>query len=352
VAAITPASTLPWAWYVDEAVLQLERETLFARCWQYAARADQVAEPGQFVATRAGHVPVVVARARDGALRAFVNVCRHRGSILCDGEGRRETIQCPYHAWTYALDGSLRRAPRSEREPGFDPSVLSLLPVAVDTWGPFVFVNPEPDSAPLAETLGELPALIARAGVDVDALRFHHRAEGDYQANWKICVENFLECYHCQVAHPGFSRVVDVSEEAYALEESRWFSSQFGPVKGSGEGGVDPSGGIAGGQFHFLFPNTTINVNPGHPNLSIGPVIPLAPGRTHRFLDYWFAPDAPAGWIDDMLEFDGQVGAEDRELVERVQLGVGSGMVESGVVMRSERLISHFRRLLADALGG
>jgi choline monooxygenase len=351
-ATVGPVSTLPWAWYADEAVLRLERAAVLGRSWQYAARADQVAEPGRFVATRAGHVPVVVARARDGALRAFVNVCRHRGSILCEGEGRRETIQCPYHAWTYELDGRLRTAPRSDREPGFDPANLSLVPVAVDTWGPFVFVNPDHDAAPLAETLGDLPALIGGGGVDVDALRFHHRAEGHYEANWKLCVENFLECYHCQVAHPGFSRVVDVSEEAYALEESRWFSSQFGPAKGGHDGGFAAAGEIGSGQFHFLFPNTTINVNPGHSNLSIGPVVPLAATRTHRFLDYWFAPDVPPAWIEDMLAFDDQVGAEDRALVERVQQGVGAGVVEAGVVMRSERLISHFRRLLADALGG
>ncbi|HEY7731062.1 MAG TPA: aromatic ring-hydroxylating dioxygenase subunit alpha [Gaiellaceae bacterium] len=351
-ATVGPASTLPWAWYADEAVLRLEREAVFGRSWQYAARADQVAEPGRFAATRAGHIPVVVARARDGALRAFVNVCRHRGSILCEGEGRRETIQCPYHAWTYELDGRLRTAPRSDREPDFDPTALSLVPVAVDTWGPFVFVNPDQGAAPLAETLGDLPALVAGAGVDVDALRFHHRAEGDYEANWKLCVENYLECYHCQVAHPGFARVVDVSEEAYALEESRWSSSQFGPAKAGGGDGLAQAGEIGSGQFHFLFPNTTINVNPGYPNLSIGPVIPLAVTRAHRFLDYWFAPDVPAAWIEDMLAFDDQVGAEDRVLVERVQQGVGAGVVEAGVVMRSERLISHFRRLLADALGG
>ena len=340
--------TVPFAWYVDEAVLDLERKRVFARSWQYVARAGQVAEPGSFVASRAGHVPVVVTRTRAGELRAFVNVCRHRGSLLCEGEAHRETIQCPYHAWTYELDGRLRAAPRSDREPGFDPAALSLVPVAVDTWGPFVFANPDDGAGPLADTLGQLPELVAAAGVEVDALRFHHRVEGDYQANWKICVENFLECYHCQVAHPAFSRLVDVSEEAYGLEEGRRHSSQFGPLRGD----AAAAGEVERGQFHFLFPNTTINVMPGHGNLSIGPVLPLAPARTHRFLDYWFAPDAPPDWIEQMLAFDDQVGSEDLRLVEGVQQGVGAGLVESGVVMRSERLIAHFERLLAEELGG
>jgi phenylpropionate dioxygenase-like ring-hydroxylating dioxygenase large terminal subunit len=348
--ATVERTTLPWAWYSDADVFRLEQEQVFARTWQYAARLDQVAEPGQLVATRAGHVPVVVARARDGALRAFVNVCRHRGFLLCEGEERRETIQCPYHAWTYDLDGTLRRAPRADREPGFDPSTLSLLPVAVDTWGPFVFVNPDADASPFAETLGELPSLVAAAGVDVDALVFHHRAESDYEANWKVCVENFLECYHCQVAHPGFAKVVDVSEDAYRLVESRWYSSQFGPVRGAQPGGFDPTGEVARGEFHLLFPGTTINVMPGHPNVSIGPVVPLAVERTHRWLDYFFAPDAPADWIDEMLAFDTQVGVEDRVLVERVQAGVRSRTVETGVLVRSEALIAHFQRLLREQL--
>ena len=353
--AVRPESrTIPYAWYADPAALRAEQEHVFARSWQYAAHAGQLDEPGSFVATRAGGVPVVLVRVRDGGLRGHVNVCRHRGSLVCEGEGRRETLQCPYHAWTYELDGSLRSAPRADREPGFDREAHSLLPVAVGTWGPFVFVNPDAGAAPLAEALGELPALLAEGGVDVGALRFHHRASGDYAANWKVCAENFLECYHCQVAHPGFSKVVDVSEDAYRLEENGLVFSQYGPVRtraGAGDaGGFDPSGAVERGQFHFLFPSTTINVMPGHPNVSIGPVVPTGAETTHRFLDYFFAPDTPAGWIEDMLAFDDQVGAEDRVLVERVQRGVRSGAVEDGVLVASERLIGHFQRLLVEAL--
>ena len=122
------------------------------------------------MATQAGHIPIVVTRDREGILRGFVNVCRHRASTIARGCGSRETLQCPYHAWTYGLDGSLRKAPRSEREAGFDRADFSLLPVSVDTWGPFLFVNPDPAAAPLAETLGELPAIVARSGLDLSTL--------------------------------------------------------------------------------------------------------------------------------------------------------------------------------------
>ena len=345
-------TTLPWSWYSDTDVLRLEQERIFGGLWQYAAHIDQVADPGSYVATRAGHVPVVVVRDRDATLRAFLNVCRHRGSLICDGAGTRETLQCPYHAWTYGLDGSLLAAPRADREPGFDQDGLGLIPVQVDRWGPFVFVNPDPEAAPLADCLGELPALLAADGLDVDALTFHSRAETEYDANWKICSENYLECYHCSVAHPSFSRAIDVAPDAYALETRPSLLSQFGAPRNGGGGVYDASGEIARGQFHFLFPNTTINVMPGRPNLSIGPIIPLTAERTYRYLDYFFAPGTDAAWIDDYTELDNQVGVEDRMLVERVHAGMRVGAVDHGVLLpASERLIAEFQRLVFRALG-
>jgi len=351
-ATLADGRTLPWDWYTDPAALRLERERIFRRAWQYAGRADQAAEPGSFFTCDAGGIPIVVVRDREETLRAFLNVCRHRGSLVCEGEGRRETLQCPYHAWTYGLDGSLRAAPRSDRELGFDRSELGLLPARVDVWGPFVFVSADADPPPLADTLGELPALVADAGLDVESLRFLRRTSSEYEANWKLCCENFLECYHCQVAHPSFSKVVDVSVDAYRLEESRFFSSQYGPVRQNWSGPFDPSGPIPRGQSHFLWPNVTLNVMPGHPNLSIGPVVPVGPERTSRFLDYFVGPDVPADWLAEMLAFDDQVGAEDTVLVERVQKGVRAGVLEHGRLLgESERLIVHFQGLLLDALG-
>jgi phenylpropionate dioxygenase-like ring-hydroxylating dioxygenase large terminal subunit len=351
-ATIADGRTLPFDWYSDPAVLRLERERIFRRAWQYAGRADQLAEPGSFFTCDLGGVPVVVVRDEAHALRAFLNVCRHRGSLVCEGEGKRASLQCPYHAWTYGLDGSLRAAPRSDLVPGFDKDELGLLPVSVGAWGPFVFVNPDADAEPLEATLGELPALVAAAGLDVDALRFHHRAAGpEYAANWKVCAENFLECYHCQVAHPGFSRVVDVSVDAYVLDESPSFSTQYGPVREAWKGDFDPRGPIARGQFHFLWPNVTVNLMPGHPNLSIGPIVPTGPETTTRFLDYFVGDGVDETWTREMLEFDDQVGAEDRVLVERVQKGLRGGGVAHGRLMGdSERLIAHFQALLLDAL--
>jgi carnitine monooxygenase subunit len=292
-----------------------------------------------------------VTRARDGELRAFVIVCRHRGFVVAAGEGQRESLQCAYHAWTYALDGSLRAAPRAEREPGFDRDELSLLPAQVDTWGPFVFINPDVDAPPLASALGRLPELLAQV-VDVDALRFRHRTDFELETNWKVACENFLECYHCAVAHPGFSDVVDVSADSYRLESEGLYSSQFGPIRATAAESFS-AGEVQRSQFHFLWPNVGINVFPGRPNLSIGPIRPIGTERTGRFLDYFFGADVDEGWIAELLELDDQVGREDTVLVEGVQRGLRSGALDHGRLMvSSEPLIQHFQRLTFEALSG
>ena len=348
--------TLPAGWYTEAEILQLEHERIFRRAWQYAGRANQVASPGDYFNCRAGDLPIVVLRDRDDALRAFVNVCRHRAHEVVQGEGRRATLQCPYHAWMYGLDGRLRAAPRSETEPGFDKEELGLLPVPVETWGPFVFVNPDLDAAPLADALGALPEIVARSGVDFGALRFRERSEWEVAANWKVVVENFLECYHCPVAHPSFSTVVDVDPDAYRLEVHETFLSQFGPVRAPAAGAngkklpYDPRGEAAEGQFHFLWPNLGLNIMPGRANVSVGPVLPAGAHRTVRFLDYFFGEDVPDEWASEMIAFDDQVGREDRGLIESVQRGLASGMVGQGRLMESEMLIRRFQALVHRAV--
>jgi choline monooxygenase len=338
--------TLPYGWYTDPEILQRERERIFRPAWHYVGYTGQLGTPGYF-ATEVAGTPVVVTRDREGVVRGFVNVCRHRGFPLAEGEQSRETLQCPYHAWTYGLDGSLRAAPRSEEEPDFPQDELGLVPIAVGTWGPFVFVNTGQDPEPLADALGSLPAQVAELGLDVDSLVHYSRWEAEVGANWKIVSENFLECYHCQVAHPGFSDLIDVSAEAYLLSTDGRLSTQHGPPRT-----VEPTDELPRSQFHFLWPNLGINIFPGRPNFSIGPFLPVTPERTYRFLDYFFGPDVEPAWIDDLIAFDNQVGQEDLALVEGVQRGVASGALEHGVVMsRSEQLIAHFQALTAAALG-
>jgi choline monooxygenase len=341
-------ATLPYRWYTDPAVLEAERARLFADAWHYVGHAGIVAEPGSYVACRAGAVPVVVVRDRSGRLRAFVNVCRHRGAEVVSGAGRCTTLQCHYHAWTYGLDGALRAAPRAPDE--LDREALGLRRAALETWGPFLFVHAREDAPPLADTLGELPELVARGGVDVDALAFHHRSEYSLQANWKVLVENFLECYHCAVAHPGFSDVIDVDPEAYRLERHATFASHYAHVREHPRGSHYDAAGLDG-QFHLVWPALKVNVMPGRPNLSLGPLTPRSPGRTDGVLDYFFAPDEDPDWIADFAALDHEVGVEDQRLVESVQRGMASGVLERGeLLLPSEDLIAAFQEWVTAGL--
>ena len=277
-ATIVDGRTLPFDWYSNRTCSGSSGSRIFRSTWQYAGRAGQVAEPGLVLRLRCGSRPGR-RRPRQGSDAARVperlpppRLARLRG------RGGRETLQCPYHAWTYGLDGSLRAAPRTEREPGFDKSPSSdSCPCRSMPGVRSSSSIRTPTPPPLAELLGELPELLAAAGLDLGSLRFLPAGStSEYEANWKVCCENFLECYHCpdRSSEPS-RRSIDVSVDAYLLEtRAPHFSTQYGPVREAGVAAFDPRGPVARGQFHFLWPNITINVMPGHPNLSIGPVVP------------------------------------------------------------------------------
>ncbi len=337
--------SLPYSAYVSENVLVAEQQSVFARSWQYVGSINDFAGDTTALPIEVNGTPVILTLEGD-AVGALVNVCSHRGSPVCLEPSTRESLTCPYHAWRYDLSGSLISAPRSEREPVFDAEEFGLERLPVGRWGPFIFVAASDKAIPFDELLGDLPDEVSDAGIEVEELVFHHRAEFQLAANWKIATENFLECYHCRVAHPGFSRTIETGPDDYLLATAATYSSQRGPAREEG-GLLDTSGAVERSQFHLLFPNTAINIMPGEPNLSIGPIHPAGATRTTRFLDYFFGPEVSPDWIQQMIEFDDQVGREDVPLVENMQRGVTARPERSGVLfMDSERLIHHFETYL------
>ena len=333
---MTLTEALPSEWYVEPAYLEDEHARVFDRAWQYAGPAELVAEPGTFLTTRAGRVPIVVTRDMEGELNGFVNVCRHRGAeVARERNGKRKSLQCHYHAWTYGLDGRLRAAPRTD---GLDLDDIALPPVAVDTWGPFVFVNPDADAAPLDETLGELPTIVTDAGVRLDVVRPRRNASYELQANWKLVVDNYLECYHCPVAHPGFSQAFDVDD--YTLTEYPTFSVQRTPGRETGEG-----------LYAFLWPNFTLNVYPGPGNVSVNLFVPVAPDRTLALFEYYLADAVGDVEADEFVAFVDQVQREDTELCESAQRGLRSGRLAQGLLVPGrEDGLKHFQQLVKQAL--
>lgn len=348
--------SLPASWYTDPAIAQREHERIFRHTWHYIGRAEQVAQVGDYLTGSAGEIPVVVVRSETG-LKAFVNVCRHRRHEVMSGVGNKKLLQCPYHAWTYSLDGQLKAAPRCDREEGFNKEDFPLLSVQVATWGPWVFVNPDLQAKPLAHFLGELPQIIAKSGLDLTQLIFRQRDAWDRNANWKVMIENYLECYHCPVQHPGFSAIIDVDPDAYSLRAYEWFSSQVGSVRASAleakgkKTAYEAGGEVTMAQYHFLWPNLTININPGHPNLSLDVWLPDGPGRTRGFSEQYFGPDVPEDWARELMAFNDQVGAEDDALTDSVQRGLRGGIPMQGRFLpKSEHLVIHFQKLVLAAL--
>ena len=350
---LTGRPTIPWAWYSDPAILEVELERIFRCSWQYAGHIGELQGPGSYFPSATGPVPIVITIDNDGELRGFVNVCRHRGAIVATEPRRRGTLQCPYHAWTYGLDGRLRAAPRADGDPCFDAGGMGLVPVSVGTWGPFVFANPDPHAEPLSGALGDLPDVVVEHGLNVETMRFNRRVSFEIRANWKIALENYLECYHCPVNHPGLVEVID--ERRLKVQAAGARASQFYPVHPrslNGGGPLDVHGELSSAQNHLWFPTLKFNVLPGHPNLSIGPLWPTGPDTCAAYLDYWFGESADQQWIDDLFVLDDQVGAEDQALVEAAQRGTSAGMIDRGWVMGgAETLIAHFQDYVCDRLG-
>ncbi|HEY7982929.1 MAG TPA: aromatic ring-hydroxylating dioxygenase subunit alpha [Ktedonobacterales bacterium] len=353
--SLADGRTLPATWYTDPKYFALERTRIFQRTWQYVGLTEQLARPGDFITCRVGEVPLVVVRDAAGTLRAFINVCRHRGSeLVLEGCGNRKTLQCHYHAWTYNLDGTLRAAPGEKGEAAFDRHDYPLLAAQVATWGPFIFVNPDPAAAPLADTLGALPTLVAATGARLDAVKRRVRREFEIAANWKVVVDNYLECYHCPVAHPSFSSLIDVNN--YHVTEYEWFSTQTGPVKQSARAGASgpyevASGGVEAGFYAWLWPNFMVNIYPGEGNVSLNSIQPLAVDRTLAIFEYCFVDAVSKREADDFVRFIDQVQDEDTVLCESVQRGLRSGYFDQGRLMLArENGLRHFQRLVHRTL--
>ena len=337
-------SVISWDWYRDPRVLEAEERRLFRRSWQYVGPLECLRRPGDYVTGRLSRVPVLVVRDGDGVLRGFLNVCRHRGSLVASADGNAPRLRCPYHAWIYNLDGTLRSAPQCGPEIEAELGELGLVPLRVATFGPFVFVNTSAEGPPLEEVIGDLGEVIAGVGLDLSGLRRHQRFDYELPANWKIHLENYLECYHCPVAHPGFSAVMEVGPGRYELTAATHRLSHRAPVRRSAA-----AGSVTAGSYHLLLPNVKININPGRQNLSIGPVYPDGAGKTRGFLDYYFGADADEAWIEQMMAFDGEVGDQDTALVAAAQAGVAGSWLDRGRILPQERLLADFQRYVHAA---
>ena len=346
------ASTPPAAWYRGEEQLARERERVFGRTWQLAARASDLAEPGQFVAAEVAGEPLVLARGEDGVLRAFSAVCRHRAGCVASGAGRRKAFQCAYHGWSYGLDGRLLAAPEFEGVLDFDPRRFSLPAFQVAGWGPFVFVNLDPQAPALEQFLAPVPAQTAH--LPLDRLRLYRAHDYAVACNWKVYVDNYLEGYHIPIVHPGLFRLLDY--RAYRVETGRFVSKQHAPLRPQEAQSLYhrnlPEGAAPEALYCWAFPNLMLNLYPD--NLQVNLILPDGPRRTiTRFEWYVLDPGRP-GWEQEFeasFAFSDEVQAEDIAVCEAVQRGLESRSYDRGrYSVRRENGLFHFHALLHEFL--
>lgn len=357
--ALKRGETLPANWYTDPNITEAEIHRVFRKSWQYIGPTQQLKNVGDYITGYVGEIPVVVVRNESGSngLEGFINVCRHRRHEVMKGCGNSKIMQCKYHAWTYDLKGQLKAAPRSDRESNFSTADYPLLPIKVEVLGPWVFANADQDCQSLNSMYGPVMEIISDSGIDLDSLELWSRSEWESDANWKTMLENYLECYHCPVAHPGFSAAIDVDQDSYKLTPHEWFSSQVGHVResaleGSGKAKLyDAKGSIRQAQYHLLWPNFTININPGFPNLSVDVWLPSGPNKASGFSEQYFAPGVDKKWAEELIHFNEEVGNEDDILTNSVQRGLRGGVPSVGrFLTASEGLCIHFQTLLVRAL--
>ncbi|HET7747567.1 MAG TPA: aromatic ring-hydroxylating dioxygenase subunit alpha, partial [Vicinamibacteria bacterium] len=215
-APLDRAWTIPAPWYTDPRVFALEKRTVLSRSWHFAARLDQLQAPGRFVTTEIAGEPLVVVRGKDEVIRGFFNVCRHHAAmVVTEDEGTAPSLRCPYHGWTYALDGELRGTPDFDGVCEFDRGRNGLVPVETATWEGFVFVRLDRAGPGLPEFLGALPERVAPLGLS--KLHFFERRRYVFEANWKVFVDNYLDGgYHIPFLHKGLDSVLDYAE--YTIE--------------------------------------------------------------------------------------------------------------------------------------
>ena len=354
--AATRSSSIAADCYLAPKYLEVEREQIFRRSWQYLCHEAELRDQGSFLVAGVQGRSVVAVRGGDGALRAFYNVCKHRGHELLEGGGTTQAITCPYHGWTYGLDGRLRRARRCELIENFDPDAISLTPVRVEVFCHLVFVNLDPEAAPLAGQAGDLAREVAGYAPDLGDLVFAHRLTYTVRANWKAVVDNFLECYHCPIAHRDFVTLVEM--DTYKVATHGIWSSHMaraGRRQNRAYGVAEAS--VTDHAVWYLWPNTTLMRYPGRGNFMVWRFIPTGPEETYEEFDFFFESAPPtAGEMEAIRFIDEVLQPEDIGLVESVQRGMGTPAFERGRYLvdpqgsgLSEHAVHHFHGLVLEA---
>jgi choline monooxygenase len=359
------AQTLASRFYTDPAILAIEHARIFQRTWQLVGTlshacgeangtARTIADPESYFTAEVAGEPIIVVRDKQGTLRAFSNVCRHRAGPIALGSGCKNVLRCQYHGWTYTLDGKLVGTPDVEGVEFFDRSTMGMVPLRVETWEQFIFVNFDASAPPLHDFLGQIPQ--QAAGFEFAGLEFAERRDYVIDCNWKVYVDNYLEGYHIPIAHPGLMKEIDYAN--YRTDTFRYHSQQFAPIRAMKRGGdaerfYRPGSGLQEALYFWIFPNLMLNIYPD--NISTNVIVPLSQDKTLTIFE-WFFHDAKSSKNQDRIAraiaFSDEVQQEDIVLCTNVQKGLHSSTYDRGrYSVKRENGVHHFHMLLGEFLG-
>jgi choline monooxygenase len=347
------ASTIPAPWYTDARVLELELHTVFRRSWLYAGRLDQLRASGDYVADELpGGEPIVVVRGQDEKLRGFFNVCRHHAAALVsDAHGSARQFRCPYHGWTYSLEGALKGTPDFGGVCDFDRSANGLVSLDCSAGAAWVFVRPETASEPSLEEFFGADLLRQLAALGIDQLYWMERRSYTLDCNWKVFVDNYLDGgYHVPHLHKGLDSVLDYSE--YTITNGARHCLQSSPMVV--EGAEERTRAVRQGErahYYWLYPNLMINFYGRTMDTNL--VVPRGVDRTEVIFDFYFADVSPAARAANLesIAISEQIQDEDVAICQSVQRGLKSRAYSAGrLSVRREGGEHLFHRLLAHDL--
>ncbi len=347
---LSESETVPSSWYTDPGFHELDSREIIGKSWQAITHLSQLSNNGDCITADVADNPIIVARGKDGQLRAFYNVCRHRGGPLVMRDGNCSMLQCKYHGWTYHLDGSLRGVPRWDRVDLFDKKDYGLVPIRMEIWQDIAWVALDDPGVALAQLVAGIADRVSSHGSNLlSCMTFYKRVIYDVKCNWKAYVDNYLEGYHLPHVHPELCDLLDIQK--YVTETTAYHSLQYSPFQGN-DNVYGPNGGEA--YYYFIWPNFMLNIIPGR--LQTNRVVPIAADRCRVIFDYFYtdttSPEAIARAEADVA-YAHKVQLEDVEICEYVQRGLASRAYDRGrFSVECEEGVYHFQSLLKTAYRG
>lgn len=338
---IEKSKTIPSSWYYKTGIYEFEMVNIFQQHWQYVCHEGQIPNPGEFYSTIVAGNPIIVFRDTKNQLKAFYNVCKHRGGPLAIKKGTKTVLQCQYHGWTYLDDGSLRGIPDWNLVELFDKKDFGLEPFEISVWQGLIFARVERNEQTLDNLLSGIEDKIAP--LTLGNLQHHSEKIYDIECNWKTYVDNYLEGYHIPIVHPELADLLDY--RSYTTETDGWYSLQHSSFQNS-ENLYSVNGGEA--FYYFVFPNMMFNILPGRLQMNL--VVPVSSTKCKVLFSYFYddiTSKRKSGVIDEDILYSHKIQQEDMEICEAVQLGLQSKVYSQGrFSVKRELGVYHFQSLL------